>query len=307
MNHATKFVCREWFRQPTSRCIANNHTVHAPPRTHCKSDDRFWVASIVRGQAYRVAFWVSWHLQMGASRILLYDNGLNYGLHLIDNERVTVVSMPGAHTQTKAYDDAIARARARRSDIFVGCWDIDEYLYPMNRSCVSQMIDRCAATQCAGIRLNTIVTTAAHRLARYESPFSLTRYTASHTTTVVKTIVRAWLHGTWRTPHAIFPRSGCVHDERSECPKIPNMPFDRRHGSVDAFSIVHFHCTTPFDWIVKKSTTGRIDFNKRNPCPTCNGTMSAILNEYASVCVNSSVFALPQMKAVETAALRALS
>ena len=49
--------------------------------------------------------------------------------------------------------------------------------------------------------------------------------------------------------------------------------------------VLHLQCRTLLDWMVKKSLTGRIDYRSNgNPCPTCFGSVEAIIEEYEACC-----------------------
>ena len=104
---------------------------------------------------------------------------------------------------------------------------------------------------------------------------------------VVKTIVRTSTHRQWFTPHSTrnLPRPWCLWDEQLRCPANPGMAFDRRPPTAHMAFVLHLQCRTLLDWLVRKSLTGRIDITPSgNPCPTCFGSLEAIIEEYSACC-----------------------
>ena len=274
-------------------CLANTASLRSGIHA-CAPHPHFWVAAIVRAQAYRAAHWTAWHLALGASQVLLYDNGQNAGLELL-GAHPAVKIIPWAiqrpDAQVLAYDDALRR-QATDNLTLVACIDIDEYLLPNNTQCMGPFIDRCLESpECAGLKVNTRVTDAAlasRALRRYASPFALHRYEVGTVTVEVKSIVRASdaHYSQWRTPHGIYTKAGtCMFDENWRCSR--GLAFQRRKSTTNEIALVHFHCTTLFDWVVKKAAVGRVDVSDRNPCNTCGANFSVISAEYVRVCHKS--------------------
>ena len=282
---ATIHACQLRGRLTLKECIQNTHAVRPSEAIVIRG---LVVAVIVRGQAYRLAYWIAWHLALGVEHIVIFDNGANYNVSSLRSPRVEIRAMRGHKVQTVAYDAAIATFRGKDDDYFVGCWDVDEFMLPIGKDALADEIERCRRSPaCAGLRYNTLVSEGVRTpwVGPSQSPLWHLRRGTVHD--VVKTIVRASHHGRWRTPHAIFPRTGCVMDENWRCPTRPNMPFFRE-ANATRFALLHLHCTTLFDWIVKKSTTGRIDEDSRNRCPTCRGTWANISAEYVETCTRKS-------------------
>ena len=75
-------------------------------------------------------------------------------------------------------------------------------------------------------------------------------------------------------------------DEDWKCPFNGFMPFYRK-ASSHRFAILHLQCTTLFDWIVKRSTTGRIDEDAHNTCPTCRASIDNITREFHATCIDA--------------------
>ena len=76
-DNATKVACRQQGYNTLNACIGNMKTV-LPIKTQFITG--FVVAAIVKGQAYRGAYWIAWHLYAGAEHIIIFDNGKNSGL-----------------------------------------------------------------------------------------------------------------------------------------------------------------------------------------------------------------------------------
>jgi hypothetical protein len=275
-----------------------------------------WLAAIVRDQSGMLQEWLLWHLLLGVSHVLLYDNGsmdrsmLRGALSpFTEAGAVTLVSMPGHNIQAAAYDDAISRARRKANATFVACWDVDERVVPHGWGCLPDMLAHCTAERkCAGMRLNTRVTTGQSLVvmaAELEKPPMPRRSllqqlhydvgSFGHPGAgggAVKAIVRPTTHvfGTWRTPHAthlenaLLQKGWCHLDEQLKCPSNPRMPFARYPQTAQLGFILHLQCRTLLDWVVKKSLTGRVDTNSGNPCGTCFASLDDMYAEYKAVC-----------------------
>jgi hypothetical protein len=287
-------------------CLANTASLRSGIHA-CAPHPHFWVAAIVRAQAYRAAHWTAWHLALGASQVLLYDNGQNAGLELLGaHPAVKVIPWAIQHpdAQVLAYDDALRR-QATDNLTLVACIDIDEYLLPNNTQCMGPFIDRCLESpECAGLKVNTRVADVAlafRALRRYASPFALHRYEVGTSTDTVKSIVRASNahYRQWRTPHGIYTQAGtCMFDEEWRCSR--GLPFSRPKPTTHTIAVAHFHCTTLFDWVVKKAAVGRVDVSDRTPCHTCGANFSVISAEYVSVCHKSLRLSGPRSKVAES-------
>lgn len=286
---ATTQACRRRGVQALRGCIQNTHGLLP---INARVIPGLIVATIVRGQAYRLAYWIAWHLALGAERLVIFDNGANYNLSSLLSDRVEVRKMHGHNMQIVAYDAAIETFRNRSDDCFLACWDVDEFLLPMGHDTLSDEVVRCRRTPaCAGLRYNTLVSEGMRAPWTSNSSSPLWNVHRGTLQNVVKTIVRVSHHGRWRTPHATFPQRGCVMDEHWRCPNPPNMPFYRK-PTATRFAVLHLHCTTEFDWIVKKSTTGRIDESTLNRCSTCRGSWRNISHEYVATCTRPSSAAI---------------
>ena len=263
-----------------------------------------WLAAIVRDQSDMLQEWLLWHLLLGVSHVLLYDNGSMDQRMLrgvlspfTEAGAVTLVSMPGHGIQTVAYDDAILRARRKASAPFVACWDVDERVVPHGWGCLPDMLAHCTAERkCGGMRLNTRVTTGtavelknppkrvSHTLLQ-QLHYNVGSFRHPMARSVVKTIVRPTTHGTWKTPHSTFPQRGWCHlDELLKCPSSPRMPFMRSPQTAQLGFILHLQCRTLLDWVVKKSLTGRVDTSRGNTCQTCFASLEDIYEEYKASC-----------------------
>ena len=97
------------------------------------------MAAIVRLQARQLPYWIAWHLLLGFTRVLIYDNhrdderraraALLAAAGRFDARRVQLIRWPGAGRQSAAYEDAMARA-GRESVDYVAALDADEFLAP---------------------------------------------------------------------------------------------------------------------------------------------------------------------------------
>lgn len=265
-----------------------------------------WLAAIVRDQSHMLHEWILWHLLLGVSHILLYDNG-SMEQHLlrdvldpfIEAGAVTLMSMPGHDIQITAYNDAIRIASLQVNPPFVACWDVDERVVPHGWGCLTNMLSHCTEEKkCAGMRLNTRVTTGSRDKLKppitseskqtllHQLNYNTGSFRHPSACCVVKTIVRPSTHRTWKTPHSTFPKKGWCHfDEFLKCPSMPNMPFVRMPQTSQFGFILHMQCRTLIDWVVKKSLTGRVDTSSRNTCPTCFASLEKIYKEYEVACL----------------------
>ena len=264
-----------------------------------------WLAAVVRDQSELLEEWLLWHLLLGVRRVLLYDNnsrdqkGLLAALRpFVHAGAATVLPWPAHASQTRAYDDAIRRAR-REGVPFVAAIDVDERLVPYGDGCVPSMLLPCTeAAGCAGLRLNVRISEGGARDAPPDAPneassgtllrrMGYNRGTWAGAGGVVKTIVRTSVHVEWHTPHSTrrLPKGWCLWDERGRCPANPGMAFARTPPTARSAFVLHLQCRTLRDWLVKKTLTGRIDMGARkNPCPSCFGALEELAAEYEACC-----------------------
>lgn len=184
---ATQFFCEQRGFSTMSKCIGNSKVISPIDVPIIYG---FVVALIVKGQAYRLAYWIAWHLHLGVERIMIFDNGKNYGISLLKSERVEIHSIRGHSVQIKAYDIAIHSLK-RSGDYFVGCWDVDEFLLPRSNVSLSDLISTCRNTNdCAGLRFNTLVSEGVITQPQKIINSPLWNITSVSPHDVVKTIVR---------------------------------------------------------------------------------------------------------------------
>ena len=265
-------------------------------------DPTIWMAVIVRDQTEQLRYWIIFHLALGVSRFLVYDN-LSRDTNLLQRvlapfgTTVTLIPWPGHDVQLAAYEDAVRQARrsSMGEDSFVACVDVDELIVPHEDGCLTTLMRRCALDlvlrrggYCAGIRLSTRVTYGSAELTLHPpdgSPLHRSGFGMGRAHEVVKSLVRPSMHREWRTPHAPFTKNGtCLLDEALACPGTAKYkPFWRRPSAQRAF-VLHMHCSSLWAWTVKRSLVGRIDQRAKNACPTCFGTLPAIAQEFAKVC-----------------------
>jgi hypothetical protein len=102
-----------------------------------------WLAAIVKDQNGMLEDWLLWHLVLGISKIILYDNnsqdqeGLRATLRpFIEAGAVELVPWPAHGSQTTAYEDAVSRTW-KRGVPFVAAVDVDERIVPHGFGCIT--------------------------------------------------------------------------------------------------------------------------------------------------------------------------
>lgn len=269
-----------------------------------------WVSLIVKDQTDMLSEWLVWHLLLGASHAVVYDNDSQDAAQVaatlkpfVDSGLVTLVRRRGHGQQTVAYDDAIQRAK--RSGVpFVGFVDVDERFVPygFGPGCLTDMMALCnESARCAGMRLSTRTTLAISKPApaenRSAADVGLRRHSLLHTMRydlglfdgkaccTVKTVVRTATYLRWYTPHSTFVRRGWCHfDEALACPRNPGIPFDRQPMTAARGFVLHMHCRTLLDWVIKRSMTGRIDTSNTNACSACFGSLDELIVDFHKQC-----------------------
>ena len=272
-----------------------------------------WVSLVVKDQTALLTEWLLWHLLIGATHALVYDNDSQDPAALAAVMRpfeqsgtATRVHWPGHATQTTAYENAIRRAK-NAGVPFVGFVDADERFVPYGfgeHGCLQEMMSLCTTNaSCAGMRLSTRVTLAPeeHRrpvsVTKLPQPSSPKPQTALQATRfdvgrwdgaaccTVKTIVRVTTHRSWKTPHSTFVRQGWCHlDEELKCPRAAGMPFHRVPMTGARGFVLHQKCRTLFEWVMRQSMTGRIDLHPGNKCDACFGDLEDIIANFQKSC-----------------------
>ena len=114
-----------------------------------------WLAAIVKDQNGMLQDWLLWHLVLGISKILLYDNnsqdqeGLRKTLRpFIEAGAVELVPWPAHGSQVYAYEDAVSRTW-KRGVPFVAAIDVDERIVPHGFGCITDSAQLPAARRLA--------------------------------------------------------------------------------------------------------------------------------------------------------------
>lgn len=290
--------------QPSTVAVPRVRAEALAPHAQCpvRRGERLpevWMALILHVEAdwqgSRLRYWVAWHLALGASRILVYDNGSSSPELILSalrpfGSRAAYVWFPGDRRQTDAYDDALRKAGGGGRDIFVGCLDLDEFAVPHRDGCLPRLLQPCAARpDCGGIRLNTRATSAHGTVGIPRgSPLQEVEYSLGSfrpACCLVKSFVRPATHLRWKTPHATVTRNGsCLMDERLSCPGTPpgaGVPFVREPLTGERAFVLHVQCATLLQWVLKRSLTGRVDGGR---CPACGRPLHVIASEFRRKC-----------------------
>lgn len=111
---------------------------------------KVWLAAIVKDQNQMLEEWLLWHLVLGVTKVLVYDNnsrdqkGLRAVLRpFIEFGAAELVPWPKHASQITAYEDAISRAKGRGVP-FVAAIDIDERIVPHGFGCITDSAPRGA-------------------------------------------------------------------------------------------------------------------------------------------------------------------
>mmetsp|Transcript_20563 Transcript_20563/g.61306 ORF Transcript_20563/g.61306 Transcript_20563/m.61306 type:complete len:389 (+) Transcript_20563:953-2119(+) len=152
-----------WSKLPPAALVA------VAKQRSCPTDPATWLALEVRQAAHDVPYWLLWHMALGISHFVIYDNNnLEIPLDARDSEDlraalepftrqgyVTYVPFSGrAGAQTQAYRDAVARA-TRGGAVFLGALDADEFLMPFEDRCATTLMTRCLAREdCGSVSVN---------------------------------------------------------------------------------------------------------------------------------------------------------
>ena len=278
-------------------CKVSANVSATRPRPHV------WMAAVIRDQTDLLAEWLLWHLLLGISKVLLYDNNSRdpAALRMVAApfvEAGALVLLPWPQQcQTCAYDAAIGQAKASGVE-FVACHDLDERIVPYGFGCIPDMMAHCTmSSYCAGLRLNTRWTPGAPLSTigqqKGQSLLQHKHYSSGQwRDSTVKTIVRTSTHrpasdgNRWHTPHApAVMRPWCLWDEELVCKEGHEQlktPFMRNPATGYQAFVWHTQCRTLLEWIARKSLTGRID----EPCKDCFGSLEALRADYEKSCLN---------------------
>lgn len=258
------------------------------------------VAGAVKDQSRFLLYWIVWHLLLGATKVWLYDNEsqpasavLELVAPFVEAGLVELIPWAGHYAQMKAYEDAIGKAK-KEGVAFVAVVDVDELVVPFADGCLPALVRRCTIEGgCAGMQLSRRAVYPLNSpgegldAATQWEPWSLNKvglpfgFGIEATT---KTIGRASSHKRWVNHHGIEAQAGfCIRSETGDAAACAEHHQFWQPPSGDVAFIYHRHCSTLFNWVVKKSISAVPDL-----CPTCFGTLYQIAREFNKTCFPDS-------------------
>lgn len=331
---------REYVLGPSS---TQNPTATAPTRgrhhlqplhsTICtRSDERqpplLWIVVIVRLQSRGLTHWLSWHLALGASRILVFDNhreneqvaraALAASVAPF-GDRVRLIRWAGDARQNAANERALQLASAANVS-FLGALDADEYAAPFADGCLTNLLESCLdAARCGGISLNwrmTMASAITHDplvdatshgrsggrrvvpsdpggVAREVSLLRAVGFETGRLDLHVKTFARVATHraGSFAAHNNVPTSPFCLFGEDLKPIRgCRGASWARSPPTGARALIVHAKCTSLIHWVFKRSMRGEVAFSiSAVRCPTCSGSLTAIWDEFNRTCAREAM------------------
>jgi len=279
----------------------------------CPRTPRTWMALQVRNQAREVPYWLLWHLALGVSHFVVYDNDdrslthdardsrvLRKLLHPFEQKGfVTIVDYSGREGgQVGAYADAHEKAHEAGA-AFLGAMDLDEFLVPFEDECATTLLRRCnGRRKCGAIQLNWRAGRPRKDVLEPDRSASFWRtldYDGGVANKHTKSFFRVGeaYGGRGKNPHYanLAPGWGRFRDDGAT--PVRGLPHFVTPAEYDAQRAVvyHAHKTSLLAWVDKKSMRGRATVNMRRAkgldedlknrlCPSCFASLPRIAHEY---------------------------
>ena len=276
--------------------MAAGHCAYAvaPPRLCASSLKPTGHCSRLVDSAQYTTDWVAWHLSLGISRLLIFDNhrdgeqeartAMRAALAPFGH-RIALHRWPGEQQQPMAYNFGFKLAADAGNATFVVVLDADELAVPFADGCLGPLVRLCRNLErCGGLSLNWRITRAATDATAARPDATLlqaagidgTAATVGLLHPFVKTIARVAAHtpGSFevhnnrpRPPYALLGED--LRPIRSGSARM----WTRSPPSGERAFVLHLHCIRLIDWVCPAdsfiSVPGAPDHPRAETCCPC--------------------------------------
>ena len=279
--------------------------------------ESLWLVAIIRMQMRHLVYWLTWHLSLGVTHVVIFDNHAGHEKQARSalaaavapfGSRVELIHWPGDGKQSAAYERAMEMAKVAKV-AYVAALDVDELAVPFVDGSLGPLLAACSRSpHCGGLSLNWRLTRRAHGLSA--NPASTMLNAVSFDTgelhPFVKTIARVSAHapGSFIVHNNKPARPFCLFGEdmrRVSRGCTPSWARDPPSGTRAV--ILHMHCASLVDWVFRRSMRGRSDFAvSRDTCPVCGASLADIAQEYDQTCTRAPTRGLTRFSVLPSAA-----
>lgn len=232
------------------------------------------ICACFRSEGYYLQDWVDYHLELGFSRIYLFDNNignddLEYVYNISRNRRVDIINRRNAeYKQPEWYAEIYALLGPNDWGLFI---DIDEYLTFKEGMTLEQYVKMAMSTACQQVKINwltygnngQIVRTPGSVRERFPHPVSNRKFRKggnienSHT----KAFIRGGLSVTWYSMHwASGSIMGCNSNFRGVTNEHPRV----RRPVWDTAWIRHYQSRSEQEWCWKMKRWNHTGYDWNN-------------------------------------------